>query len=405
MKKISLFFAALAVAFSANAIDVPASAGNYVKLFEDGDLSSNVNEANAPDDGAVSRQGFATQTGGYATIPYPGGDDFLICAAGANDITVTATEGFVTMISRLSASSGGFATNILFGLGEDATLTDKKTWANWAAMSESSMKIPAKGDWQVQIFKLDPAFNNTPYLRVMIEQWAGRDGFEIKDIFISENKPDFGIPAEFPESAGNYQFILKGGELQNTAEAFYGGYTQIGDYISLSGGTLVLGAAGSNVAVTTVDATTGFVTMNLRLVSGQEFNPDFLIGLGVDATNDKKEWSAWAAMPGADMPAAPSTAWQQVVFKLDPALFGAEPAWFRIFVDAGAAGVLEIKDIVLSQYKPDFGTTVGIAETAAIVDAVPVAYYSILGAQLSAEPASGIYIIKYSDGKSVKVVK
>ena len=38
-------------------------------------------------------------------------------------------------------------------------------------------------------------------------------------------------------------------------------------------------------------------------------------------------------------------------------------------------------------------------------DAVIVAYYTILGQKLDKEPASGMFIIKYSNGKSVKVVK
>ncbi|MDR0873186.1 MAG: calycin-like domain-containing protein [Prevotellaceae bacterium] len=37
--------------------------------------------------------------------------------------------------------------------------------------------------------------------------------------------------------------------------------------------------------------------------------------------------------------------------------------------------------------------------------ATAVAYYSILGKKLNAEPANGVFIVKYSNGKSLKVVK
>ncbi|MDR0874013.1 MAG: hypothetical protein LBN27_11205 [Prevotellaceae bacterium] len=46
----------------------------------------------------------------------------------------------------------------------------------------------------------------------------------------------------------------------------------------------------------------------------------------------------------------------------------------------------------------------GIYDTAAD-GATVTGYYSILGAKLSQEPASGVFIVKYSNGKSVKVVK
>ena len=46
----------------------------------------------------------------------------------------------------------------------------------------------------------------------------------------------------------------------------------------------------------------------------------------------------------------------------------------------------------------------GINDLAADDSAV-TGYYSILGAKLSAEPASGIFIVKYANGKAVKVVK
>ena len=46
----------------------------------------------------------------------------------------------------------------------------------------------------------------------------------------------------------------------------------------------------------------------------------------------------------------------------------------------------------------------GIYATAAD-GAKAVAYYSITGKKLSAEPASGIFIVKYSNGKTIKVVK
>jgi len=46
----------------------------------------------------------------------------------------------------------------------------------------------------------------------------------------------------------------------------------------------------------------------------------------------------------------------------------------------------------------------GIYDVAAN-NATATAYYSITGKKLNAEPESGIFIVKYSDGKSVKVVK
>ncbi len=38
-------------------------------------------------------------------------------------------------------------------------------------------------------------------------------------------------------------------------------------------------------------------------------------------------------------------------------------------------------------------------------DATVAGYYSIMGAKLSAEPASGVFIVKYANGKAIKVVK
>ncbi|MDR0871882.1 MAG: hypothetical protein LBN27_00240 [Prevotellaceae bacterium] len=56
--------------------------------------------------------------------------------------------------------------------------------------------------------------------------------------------------------------------------------------------------------------------------------------------------------------------------------------------------------------QPAFGTTVGIADVIADeAGAEVVGYYSILGAKLPGEPASGIYLVKLSNGKTVKLVK
>jgi len=46
-----------------------------------------------------------------------------------------------------------------------------------------------------------------------------------------------------------------------------------------------------------------------------------------------------------------------------------------------------------------------VPQASSNVEKEPVAYYTILGVQLSEEPTTGMYIVKYSDGSSAKFVK
>jgi hypothetical protein len=301
-----------------------------------------------------------------------------------------------------------------------------------------------------------------------------------------------GATVDVPASAGAYLVLFEDGVLITTGENPEGYTTnQEGGYASITD-NFVIGAAGANDKVTEVDATHGYATFKLRKTASN-FNPDYQIGLGTDASNQKHKWSEWAAIEGSSIPSEPGTEWQYAIFKLDAAIFGNVPSWFRIFIEAGAAGVLEIEDIYISVDKPDYSVeppvavdktaldaliatvdaglsnyggltalellattnqvaaaflekynaakevsddedatqaqvTTATSELAAAAEALQsllpdtavagvygdatvagTEYYSITGAKLSAEPVSGVYIVKtvYSNGKvkSVKTVK
>jgi len=69
--------------------------------------------------------------------------------------------------------------------------------------------------------------------------------------------------------------------------------------------------------------------------------------------------------------------------------------------------ILGIGDVVLANLSDKFTTAkeptninVSLAASAEVVG-----YYSILGAKLPQEPAKGMYIILYSDGKTEKVLR
>ena len=72
---------------------------------------------------------------------------------------------------------------------------------------------------------------------------------------------------------------------------------------------------------------------------------------------------------------------------------------FQRVILKGLAG-----DLVLDKVYFTSDTNVGI-NTPTSDDVTVIGYYSITGVKLSVEPASGIFIIKYSNGKAVKVVK
>jgi len=68
--------------------------------------------------------------------------------------------------------------------------------------------------------------------------------------------------------------------------------------------------------------------------------------------------------------------------------------------------ILGVGNAVLTGLSSTFEVkeTTGIVETQCIAS-LPVGYYNLLGAKLPQEPTSGIYIIKYDNGKTEKVVR
>ena len=381
MKKIYLFFAAMMVAFSASAIDVPASAGKFLKLLDDGVVQN----------GDSYAKGFTLEDG-YVTIEYPG-TDLLICSNGATfpDFTVSGSVGFVTMIVRLNDTSDGLATDIEFGLGENATVGNKKSWAEWAAMSGSVMTDPAKGEWQVQIFKLDPAFAHTDWFRVMIAQWAGRDGLEISDIFISENAPDFGTvvtPVNKDDLAAKLAEIAATLEFTNETELL----ALADDYTTTSFGAFLLALAAANEAFEDAEATQGEVNAALTALEAAYTG---LKPAGSLDTEDLED--AIAAAEDLNEGDYTAECWAALQAVLDDAK-EALTATTQSEIDAAATALMTALDDM------EDCAILGINDLAADGSAV-TGYFSILGAKLSEEPASGVFIVKYANGTAVKVVK
>ena len=95
----------------------------------------------------------------------------------------------------------------------------------------------------------------------------------------------------------------------------------------------------------------------------------------------------------------------------DPEVRAESDNWVADAEGAGLGGYLYLGDKTQAMGNivttcPTCSGGAGIADIiAAEQEADIVGYYSILGAQLAGEPASGIYLVKFSNGKTVKLVK
>jgi len=377
MKKIYLFFAALAIAASASAaLDVPASlTGEVQVIMEDGVAFCS------------TAAGFSTNVGGWADL---GSGDCVIPAGGTKRLNGTAADlntsfGYCVIKARIAPGAIVSDVTIMLGIALEVLSTNKNVWGLWG---DNSKKVwtdgtndvaPITTEWAHYIFAVDYTGNGEPaWTRIAFESWVNGK-IQIEDIWYSQNKPNFNVVITVDKTALQTAITA----VNALVEANYTPASWAVLKTALTAANTVNN--NSSATQTEVDAATTILNAAINaletvsiVVNKEALQASIAAAEALSSTGYTTE--SWNTMQAA-LVAAKSV--------------NSNSSATQTEVDA-ATTVLNAAITALQ--------TVGIYDLAAD-GAVAVGFYSILGAKLSEEPVSGVFIVKYSNGKAVKVVK
>ena len=161
-----------------------------------------------------------------------------------------------------------------------------------------------------------------------------------------------------------------------------------------------LGVVGAQGFFTVALVDTRFVVNGDTLTTGSRNTPiTFDASFGREGRlykSETDEYTYFANVPALETPLANGTT-GEIRFTI---IIAAMAKWGYWWNNNPMDGVNQTRGLSV-----DFATGGTGIETLVADDATIVGYFSITGAKLQAEPANGIFIIKYSNGKAVKVVK